>query len=66
MPRMRITMMSLMRCPTIAMIMSTAAEPAQAAPAMPMAENAADMPSSGAPRMKSATPRLAPELMPST
>ena len=59
MPRIRITMMSLMRWPTAAMTTSTSAAPSQAAPAMPIDE---PTPAS----TTSATPRLAPELMPST
>ena len=59
MPRIRMTMMSLMRCPTAAITSSTAAAPVHAAAAMPIDE---PTPAS----TTSATPRLAPELMPST
>ncbi len=59
MPRIRMTMMSLMRWPTAAITSSTVAAPAHAAVAMPTDE---PTPAS----TTSATPRLAPELMPST
>ena len=58
--------MSLTRRPTMAMAKSTAAAPTQAAPATPSDENAPERPRRGAPSMKRATPRLAPELMPRT
>ena len=58
-PKINITMMSLMRCPTAAITNSTAAAPAHAAEAAPIDE---PTPAS----TTSATPRLAPELMPST
>ena len=58
-PKINITIMSFMRCPTAAITSSTTAAPSQAAPAMPIDE---PTPAS----TTSATPRLAPELMPST
>lgn len=59
MPKMRMTMMSRMRRATAATTMSTAAAPSHAAPARPAG---AATPASTV----SATPRPAPELMPST
>ena len=55
-----------MQCPTAAIITKTTAAPIHAAPAMPSEANVADRPNNGAPRIKRATPRLAPELMPRT
>ena len=66
MPRIRITMMSLILDATAPTISSTAAAPIHAAPAMPSAEAAVEIPKSGAPSRNSATPNDAPELMPST
>ena len=62
------TMMSLMRRLTAAISIRISAEPIQAAPAMPRVEisGCPVRPRSGAPSRKIATPRLAPELMPST
>lgn len=59
MPRIRITMMSFIRCPTAVITSNTTAAPTHAAPAMPIDE---PIPAS----TTSATPRLAPELMPRT
>ena len=68
MPRIRITMMSLMRRLTAMTISSTRAAPSHAAPAMlsDWTNECAETPSRGAPKRNSATPRPAPELMPST
>ena len=68
MPRMRMTMMSLMRRLTAITTSSTSAAPSHAAPAMPSdcTNECAETPSSGAPSRNSATPSPAPELMPST
>ena len=68
MPRIRITMMSLMRRPTAMTASSTSAEPSHAAPVSPSdcTSEWLATPSSGAPSRKSATPKLAPELTPST
>ena len=68
MPRIRITMMSLMRRLTAMTISSTRAAPSHAAPAMPSdwTNECAETPSRGAPKRNCATPRPAPELMPST
>lgn len=62
------TMMSLIRRLTAAISIRISAEPIQAAPAMPRVEisGCPVRPRSGAPSRKIATPRLAPELMPST
>jgi len=68
MPRMRMTMMSLMRRLTAMTMASTRAEPIQAAPAMPSdwTNEWPATPSSGAPSRNMATPSEAPELMPRT
>ncbi len=62
MPRIRITMMSLMRRLTAMTTASTSADPIHAAPAMPSdwMNNVRTTPSSGAPSRKSATPSEAP------
>ena len=68
MPRIRITMISLMRRLQRATNERMAAAPIQAAPAMPSDERSAEPPKprSGAPSNSRATPKLAPELIPST
>ena len=58
-PRIRITIMFFIRRPTAVITINTAAAPTHAAPAMPIEE---PTPAS----TTSATPRLAPELMPRT
>ena len=67
-PRIRITMMSLIRRLTAMIDNRMSADPIHAAPAVPtLASNECPaMPSSGAPNRNNATPRLAPELIPST
>ena len=68
MPRMRMTMMSLMRRLTAITMASTSAEPSHAAPATPSdrTNECPATPSRGAPSRNSATPSPAPELTPST
>ena len=69
MPMMSTAMMSLMRVVTAMMTSRMRAAPAHAAPTAPMPPHhtdEAEMPSRGMPSVKSATPRLAPELTPST
>ena len=60
--------MSLMRRLTKAMSTKISAEPIQAAPAIPRVEikPLPATPKSGAPNSRRATPKLAPELIPST
>ena len=67
-PRIRITIMSLIRRLTAMINNRMSADPIHAAPAVPtLASNECPaMPSSGAPNRNNATPRLAPELIPST
>ncbi len=67
-PTMSITFIFFMRRDSAMTSSSIAAEPVHAMPVMPMAEAAdpAVMPKSGMPSVNSATPRLAPELIPST
>ncbi len=66
MPRIRITIISFIREATAPTMKSTAAEPIQAAPAIPKDDIVGDIPNKGAPSKNRATPRDAPELIPST
>lgn len=67
-PKISITIISFILWLTAATTANIAAAPIHAAPATPTVESHADedIPSRGAPRIKSATPRLAPELTPKT
>ena len=68
MPRIRMTMMSLMRRLTAMTMPSTRAAPSHAAPAMPSdwTNECPATPSKGAPSRNNATPSPAPELTPNT